>query len=183
MKHHTTAMKQKVVTGHVVVIRQSPARVGRGSIIIVSDYCNIATGWLELTDEQFEEAKSKHGYEGPHTSRLTLELGGDTPWFDNTQLLKRVQGFHQVSVKVFVSASAFLCACVYVVSPLPPTHTPHTRTFLAGVLPERKASLGNTKRWLLYANPALQEKAVEWVRGHAKRRGKPNMKIKDFVAM
>ena len=96
----------------------------RGSIIMVSDYCNIATGWLELTDEQFEEAKSKHGYEGPQTSRLTLELGGDTPWFDNTQLLKQVQGFHQVSVKVFVSASAFLCACVYVVSPLPPhTHT------------------------------------------------------------
>ena len=47
-----------------------------------------------------------------------------------------------------------------------------------GVLPGRKQHLGNTSRWLLYSNPALQEKAIEWVRAHAKRRGKPNMKIK-----
>jgi hypothetical protein len=111
----------------------------RGSIIMVSDYCNIATGWLELTDEQFEEAKSKHGYEGPHTSRLTLELGGDTPWFDNTQLLKQVQGFHQVSVKVLVSASVFLCACVCVCGLTPPP--PHTLTHPDRVL-HQQARMG-----------------------------------------
>jgi hypothetical protein len=68
----------------------------RGAIIMVSDWCNILCGWLELTNEQFEMAKNEHGYTGPQRSRLSLELGGETPWFDNTQLLEQVKGFYQV---------------------------------------------------------------------------------------
>ena len=50
---------------------------------MVSGFCNIARGFLSLTDEQMKVAKDEHKYEGPQTSRVTLELGGDTPWFDS----------------------------------------------------------------------------------------------------
>ena len=39
----------------------------------------------------------------------------------------------------------------------------------------------NKARWVLYAHPALQDKAIEWVRAHAKKSGQPNMKVKDFM--
>jgi len=75
---------------------------------MVSGFCNIARGFLSLTDEQMKVAKDEHKYEGPQTSRVTLELGGDTPWFDSDQLLVQVEGFHQVSTKRCVH----VCVCL-----------------------------------------------------------------------
>ena len=69
----------------------------RGALIMVSDWCNICGGFLSLTDAQFEKAKGEHSYTGPQMSRVALELGGDTPWFDNTQLLAQVGGFYQLA--------------------------------------------------------------------------------------
>ena len=91
----------------------------RGALIMVSDWCNIATGFLELTDEQFAEAQTKHKYTGPQTSRVTLELGGDTPWFDNKQLLVQVEGFYEVNYShlcfcfsITATHSALLSDCI-----------------------------------------------------------------------
>ena len=37
----------------------------RGALINVSDYANIISGWLALTDEQYKHAKKEHNYDGP----------------------------------------------------------------------------------------------------------------------
>ena len=62
---------------------------------MVSDWCNIASGFLHLTDEQFEHAKTEHEYKGKQRSRVSLEIGGDI-WFRNGDLLEQVKDFFEV---------------------------------------------------------------------------------------
>ena len=64
----------------------------RGKGIMVSDWSNIATGWMQLTDEEFKIAKEQHGYKGPQKSRVLFEAGGDK-WFCSDDLLEQVRQF------------------------------------------------------------------------------------------
>ena len=52
---------------------------------------------------------------------------------------------------------------------------------VTGKLPGSRKGDANRERRVLYAHPALQDKAIQWVRAHAKKSGKPNMKVKDFM--
>jgi hypothetical protein len=57
---------------------------------MVSDWRNIASGFLHLTDGQFEHAKTAHEYQGKQRPRVSLEIGGDI-WFRNGDLLEQVK--------------------------------------------------------------------------------------------
>jgi hypothetical protein len=62
----------------------------RGSLINVSDFSNVVSGWLELTDEEYEHAKNHHGYDGPQEAAVRVEVDG-TSWQESGQFLDQVR--------------------------------------------------------------------------------------------
>ena len=68
----------------------------RGKNLMISDFCNIADGFLSLTDEEFATAKEQHAYDGPQHSRVELEPSKGV-WFCSEDLLAQVRQFKKLA--------------------------------------------------------------------------------------